>query len=140
MIDLDAIKARAGALPPITFQPSKHFTHVCYPPDPTLNNGEPVVGDLVSRRVELIDFFEHAQPDMLALIAEVERLQRIEVAARAVLAPLEECAGELEVLVDHEYKDTLMYPSQQRRHERDMEPVVQARAAHDALKQALEGE
>lgn len=89
MIDLDVIKARAEALPPLIFHAGAHWASICYPPDPSLNNGEPVVGDLMARRTELVTFFTHAQPDILALITEVERLRRIEAAARAHLAEWE---------------------------------------------------
>ena len=44
-----------------------------------------------------------------------------------VLAALKECSEELALMIEHEYRDTLMYPIMKGKYERDMEPVYNAR-------------
>jgi hypothetical protein len=51
------------------------------------------------------------------LRAEIERLREA----------LRECADELEVVVEDRYRDTKGYPSEKRRYERDIAPVLKAR-------------
>jgi hypothetical protein len=51
------------------------------------------------------------------LRAEIERLREA----------LRECADELEVVVEDRYKDTKDYPSEKRRYDRDIAPVLRAR-------------
>lgn len=41
---------------------------------------------------------------------------------------LKECADDLEASVNAEYRDTLNYPSQKRKYDRDMGPVLRARS------------
>ena len=50
-------------------------------------------------------------------------------AAPDLLEALRACADDLEASVNAEYVGTLDYPSQARKHERDLEPVRKARAA-----------
>jgi DNA gyrase/topoisomerase IV subunit A len=58
-------------------------------------------------------YAEHARLD-----AEIERLREA----------LQECAGDLESYVDELYPSRTSYPGEQRRYERDIEPVRKARA------------
>ena len=51
------------------------------------------------------------------LRAEIERLREA----------LRECADELEVVVEDRYRDTKNYPSEKRRYDRDIAPVLKAR-------------
>lgn len=41
-----------------------------------------------------------------------------------ILGIWQECAEDLKACVDHEYADTLQYPSQARKHKRDVEAAV----------------
>jgi|HubBroStandDraft_4_1064222.scaffolds.fasta_scaffold94879_3 hypothetical protein len=51
----------------------------------------------------------------------------LEAQIRELKDALIECANDLEASVKAEYEGTLDYPSQYRKFERDMEPVVKAR-------------
>lgn len=54
-----------------------------------------------------------------ALAARVAKLEEL----------LKECADDLSDSVEHYYEKTKDYPSEKRRYERDIEPVIKARAA-----------
>lgn len=54
-----------------------------------------------------------------------------------LVAAAEECADDLACSVDHEYEDRKCYPSIQRKHDRDMAPVIELRAAIEAAKGGL---
>lgn len=56
-----------------------------------------------------------------AFRAAVARISALEEALR-------ECSEDLAVEIANYYKDTLDYPSQKRKYDRDMEPVLKARA------------
>jgi predicted nucleic acid-binding Zn-ribbon protein len=58
------------------------------------------------------------------LRAEIERLRE---ALQRLREALRECADELEVVVEDRYKDTKDYPSEKRRYDRDIAPVLRAR-------------
>lgn len=49
------------------------------------------------------------------------------VNSEKIIAALKDCADELEGWVSTYYKGTLDYPSEKRRHDRDMQPVLNAR-------------
>jgi hypothetical protein len=51
------------------------------------------------------------------LRAEIERLREA----------LRECADELEVVVEERYRNTKDYPSEKRKYDRDIAPVLKAR-------------
>jgi hypothetical protein len=51
------------------------------------------------------------------LRAEIERLREA----------LRECADELEVVVEDRYRNTKSYPSEKRKYDRDIAPVLKAR-------------
>lgn len=46
-----------------------------------------------------------------------------------LIAAAEECALELECMIEHQYRGTLGYPVQKRRYDRDMETVTDVRSA-----------
>ncbi len=48
---------------------------------------------------------------------------------RELVKTLRECADDLEIEVNNTYAGMLNYPHMQRKHERDMAPVLRARAA-----------
>jgi len=86
---------------------------------------------------------EWAEYEVTELQAEIERLKevvtRLHVERRERKAEIErlkalvkELADELDVLVEARYSGTKGYPSEQRRYERDIEPVKRARAALEA--------
>ena len=62
-----------------------------------------------------------------------EEIDRMELTIDKLRDALEECAAELFEWVTNEYGN--VHPSQQRRYDRDMEPVLRARAL---LKEGLE--
>ena len=65
---------------------------------------------------------ELAQADPVTrLTAAIQRISALEAA-------LKECADDLEASVNAEYRGTLDYPSQKRKYDRDMGPVLRARS------------
>jgi len=79
---------------------------------------------------------EPPPPDLAALytltdanLKVVEENKRLTDVAADMVESLEQCAADLEASVNAEYAGTLDYPSQARKHERDLEPVRKARAA-----------
>jgi len=66
-----------------------------------------------------VDINNAAGVTLRAQDAEIERLKAL----------VKELADELDVLVEARYSGTKGYPSEQRRYERDIEPVKRARAA-----------
>ncbi len=74
---------------------------------------------------------EHAEI-LMTIKTEIESLYALNA---ELLACLQECADELAAEVEYHYKGTKDYPSEQRRYERDMGPVVKARAALAKTKQ-----
>jgi regulator of replication initiation timing len=80
------------------------------------------VADLIEDGNDLRSEIRHYQREYGRLEAQVEALSKA----------LAECADDLEASVNAEYAGTLDYPSMMRKFERDMEPVVRARAALSA--------
>jgi hypothetical protein len=77
---------------------------------------------------ERVDRYSEEGPEKViaALEAEVERLRTRAVELEGLLT---DCADELERFVKNAYEGALGYPGQRRRYDRDLAPVLAARAA-----------
>lgn len=66
---------------------------------------------------------------LVCLDTHAPRIVRAVNAFAELVEALRECADDLEASVEAYYANTKQYASEQRRYERDIEPVIKARAA-----------
>lgn len=87
--------------------------------------------DLEDAISEIDKYRRKAEEAHAAIIAEREKLREDIAALREVLT---DCADDLAVMLSNYYAASMEYPSQAKKYDRDMEPVLRARAVLDKIR------